>query len=98
MDQTFTIGVSYETAPVAVCERLTYAESELVGALARLKEQSPSISEAALLSTCNRVELIAVGADIDQASFLNGRLVRERWQRRTLSFRCLNSTENRSLA
>jgi glutamyl-tRNA reductase len=68
MDQTlFTIGVSHETAPVAVRERLAYAESELVGALTRLKEQTPSISEAALLSTCNRVELIGVGADIERA-------------------------------
>ena len=49
----FIIGVSHETAPVAIRERLAYAESELIGALARLKEQAPSVSEAALLSTCN---------------------------------------------
>jgi glutamyl-tRNA reductase len=68
MDQTlFTIGVSHETAPVAVRERLAYAESELVGALARVKEQAPSVSEGALLSTCNRVELIGAGADIERA-------------------------------
>ena len=68
MDQRlFTIGVSHETAPVAVREGLAYAESELLGALARLKERAPSISEAVLLSTCNRVELIGVGADIDCA-------------------------------
>jgi glutamyl-tRNA reductase len=68
MDQTlFTIGVSHETAPVAVRERLAYAESELSGALVRLKEQAPSFSEAALLSTCNRVELIGVGADVERA-------------------------------
>ena len=63
----FIIGVSHETAPVAIRERLAYAESELIGALARLKEQAPSVSEAALLSTCNRVELIGVGTAIDRA-------------------------------
>lgn len=68
MDQRlFTIGVSHETAPVAVREGLAYAESELVGALARLKERAPSISEALLLSTCKRVELIGVGTDIARA-------------------------------
>jgi glutamyl-tRNA reductase len=68
MDQSlFTIGVSREKAPVAVRQRLAYAESELVSALARAKEQAHSISEAVLLSTCNRVELIGVGADIERA-------------------------------
>jgi glutamyl-tRNA reductase len=68
MDQTlFIVGVSHETAPVAIRERLAYAESELAGALARVKERAPSISEAALLSTCNRVELIGVGANIERA-------------------------------
>jgi glutamyl-tRNA reductase len=68
MDQTlFIIGVSHETAPVAIRERLAYAESELIGALARLRQRAPSVSEAALLSTCNRVELIGVGGDIEGA-------------------------------
>lgn len=68
MDQTlFIIGVSHETAPVAIRERLAYAESELIGALARLRQRAPSVSEAALLSTCNRVELIGVGGDIEVA-------------------------------
>ena len=63
----FIIGVSHETAPVAIREQLAYAESELIGALTRLKAQAPSVSEAALLSTCNRVELIGVGGAVDQA-------------------------------
>lgn len=63
----FIIGVSHETAPVAIREQLAYAESELIGALARLRQRAPSVSEAALLSTCNRVELIGVGADIEGA-------------------------------
>jgi glutamyl-tRNA reductase len=68
MDQRLvTIGVSHQTAPVAVREGLAYAESELLGALTRLKERAPSVSEAVLLSTCKRVELIGVGADVECA-------------------------------
>jgi glutamyl-tRNA reductase len=56
-------GLNHQTAPVAVRERLAYAESEIVPALIRLKQQVRSLSEAALLSTCNRVEIIGVGTD-----------------------------------
>jgi glutamyl-tRNA reductase len=69
MDQTLHIfGVSHQSAPVAVRERLAYAEGEIVPALLRLKEQAPSLAEVALLSTCNRVEIIGAGADGDRAA------------------------------
>ena len=69
MDQTLYIfGVNHRTAPVAVRERLAYAEDEIAAALARLKSEAPSITEAALLSTCNRVELIGVTADPARAT------------------------------
>jgi glutamyl-tRNA reductase len=38
-------------------------EGEMVSALVGLKEQAPSPAEIALLSTCNRVEIIGVGPD-----------------------------------
>src|ERR1700686_766205 len=56
----FIFGVNHRTAPVAVRERLAYAEGEIVAALARLKEAAPAIAEVALISTCNRVEIIGV--------------------------------------
>jgi glutamyl-tRNA reductase len=56
----FIFGVNHRTAPVAVRERLAYAEGEIVAALARLKEAAPAIDEVALISTCNRVEIIGV--------------------------------------
>jgi glutamyl-tRNA reductase len=56
----FIFGVNHRTAPVAVRERLAYAEGEIVAALARLKEAAPAIHEVALISTCNRVEIIGV--------------------------------------
>ncbi|MGA2412152.1 MAG: glutamyl-tRNA reductase, partial [Candidatus Binataceae bacterium] len=56
----FIVGVNHRTAPVAVRERLAYPEPEVTIALGRLKQAMPSIAEVALLSTCNRVELIGI--------------------------------------
>ncbi|MBA3913352.1 MAG: glutamyl-tRNA reductase [Acidobacteriales bacterium] len=52
------IGVNHKTAPVEVRERLAIPESRLPDAL-RSFTQHPGVSEALILSTCNRVELIA---------------------------------------
>ena len=65
MEQTlFIFGVNHRTAPVGVRERLAYAEEEIVPALARLKSRVPRLTESALLSTCNRVEIIGVTAEL----------------------------------
>jgi glutamyl-tRNA reductase len=61
-------GLNHQSAPVAIRERLSYAESEIAPALLRLKQQAPSLAEAALLSTCNRVEIIGAGADVMRAA------------------------------
>ncbi len=64
MEQKLLIlGLNHQSAPVATRERLAYAEEEIVPALRRLKQQVPSLAEAALLSTCNRVEIIGAGTD-----------------------------------
>jgi len=52
-------GVSHRSAPVSVLEQLTADESEHSKLVARILE-SPLVSEAMLLSTCNRVEVYAV--------------------------------------
>jgi glutamyl-tRNA reductase len=73
------LGINHRTAPVEVRERLAFRDQELVPALSRLKVEAPSISEAALISTCNRVEVIAVGGDPKVASSeLTGFLAAER--------------------
>ncbi len=54
-------GVSHKTAPVEVRERLAFAEATLPSALRALLAQT-GVSEAMVLSTCNRVE-IAVSAE-----------------------------------
>ncbi|MEM7385288.1 MAG: glutamyl-tRNA reductase [Verrucomicrobiota bacterium] len=52
----FCLGISHETAPVEVRERLAIPEREQPDALQDLLGRSP-ISEALILSTCNRVEV-----------------------------------------
>jgi glutamyl-tRNA reductase len=63
----FISGVNHRATPVAIRERLSYAESEIVAALARLKLAAPAIQEVALISTCNRVEIMGVTAASEQA-------------------------------
>ncbi len=49
-------GVSFRTAPIDMRERIAFAPQELPRALSRLGEV-PSLSEATILSTCNRTEI-----------------------------------------
>jgi glutamyl-tRNA reductase len=73
------VGVNHQTAAVEVRERLAFREEELAPALSRLKLVAPSVSEAALISTCNRVEMIAVAQEPDRATHdLLGFLAAER--------------------
>ncbi|HEU0192280.1 MAG TPA: glutamyl-tRNA reductase [Mycobacterium sp.] len=52
-------GVSHRSAPVPVLEQLSTDESDQVKIVDRVL-QSPLVSEAMMLSTCNRVEVYAV--------------------------------------
>jgi glutamyl-tRNA reductase len=52
------IGVNHKTAPVEVRERLAIPESRLPEALRRFTRH-PGVNEGLILSTCNRVELLA---------------------------------------
>ena len=55
------VGVSHRTAPVELRERLAFDPEEIAVALGRLIG-SEGVSEALILSTCNRVEVSAIGA------------------------------------
>lgn len=69
MDHRLVIlGVNHRSASVKIRERLAYPEEEIVPALSRLKRAAPAISEAALLSTCNRVEIVGVTNDCEAAA------------------------------
>ncbi len=60
------IGLNYKTAPVELRERLAVPEADIKDILRR-KIANPAIREAALLSTCNRVEMTLVTHDPDAA-------------------------------
>lgn len=53
------LGVNHNTAPVELREKLAFSVEETEAAL-KLFQKAPSISEAMILSTCNRVEVILV--------------------------------------
>jgi glutamyl-tRNA reductase len=54
------VGLSYKTAPLDIRERLAFPDTDMGPALAALLEL-PSVGEAVVLSTCNRVEVYAAG-------------------------------------
>lgn len=53
------VGISHKTAPVEIRERLAFAESRLPEALRSLTGGQQTVNEAIIVSTCNRVEVIA---------------------------------------
>lgn len=52
------VGINHRTAPVEVRERMNIQESHLAGAMSKLVNRQ-GIVEGLILSTCNRVEVIA---------------------------------------
>lgn len=54
------VGLSHKTAAIELRERFALPADQVPDFLRRLK-QRPEVSEAVLISTCNRVELIAAG-------------------------------------
>ncbi|HID36889.1 MAG TPA: glutamyl-tRNA reductase [Ghiorsea sp.] len=60
------IGLNYKTAPIELRERLAVPEADIQHIL-QAKIKHAAIREAALLSTCNRVEMTLVTHDPDAA-------------------------------
>jgi glutamyl-tRNA reductase len=52
----FTLGISHQTAPISIRERLAFAAESLPEALASLSTV-PGVEGCSILSTCNRTEL-----------------------------------------
>jgi glutamyl-tRNA reductase len=63
-DALIVVGINHRTAPVAVRERLGYRIDELGPVLARLTG-TDGVREAVVVSTCNRVEVVA---SVDEAA------------------------------
>jgi glutamyl-tRNA reductase len=55
----WVLGLNHQTAPVELRERVSFGGDALPQALASLRD-TPQVTEAVLLSTCNRTELYAV--------------------------------------
>ncbi|MDE0350527.1 MAG: glutamyl-tRNA reductase, partial [Gammaproteobacteria bacterium] len=60
-------GVSFRTAAIDIRERLAFPPEELGDALARLRQDLDCVSEAAILSTCNRTEIYCALESRDEA-------------------------------
>ncbi len=59
------LGQNHRTAPVELRERLAFDE-EKTSVLAKCLKQDPTISEAVVVSTCNRMEIYAVADDAER--------------------------------
>jgi glutamyl-tRNA reductase len=62
MPELLVVGLSHRTAPVEVREKLAFPEDAIAPALKALGAL-PTIAEAMLISTCNRVEIYAATRD-----------------------------------
>lgn len=58
----WVLGLNHQTAPVSLRERVAFDAAALPAALSSLRAL-PEVSEAAVLSTCNRTELYAFSED-----------------------------------
>jgi glutamyl-tRNA reductase len=66
------IGVNHKTAPIELRERIAIAREELPETT-RTLAAVPGVAECMIVSTCNRVEILAAleSPDVDVASFLH---------------------------
>jgi len=64
------LGINYTTAPVSIRERLAFPSEGLSAAVKDLWGQA-NVSEAAILSTCNRTEIYCAIQDNDSSPIIN---------------------------
>ena len=62
MSGLILIGVNHKTAPIELREKLAFSDTQIQTAM-ELLHQSSHISEAMIISTCNRVEVVMVTSD-----------------------------------
>ncbi|MEO0808433.1 MAG: glutamyl-tRNA reductase [Cyanobacteria bacterium J06643_4] len=58
------VGLSHQTAPVEVREKLSIPSAQVADAIAHLSN-SPTVDEVSILSTCNRLEIHIVAKEIE---------------------------------
>ncbi|HOX90827.1 MAG TPA: glutamyl-tRNA reductase, partial [Burkholderiaceae bacterium] len=67
-----TLGLNHTTAPLAVRERVAFVPEEVGGTIAQLRERlrgadGGALSEAAIVSTCNRTEFYCAVQEPERA-------------------------------
>lgn len=62
MLKILVVGLSYKTAPVEVREKISFSQAILSSEMQKLSDYL-NINECCIISTCNRVEIYAVGED-----------------------------------
>jgi glutamyl-tRNA reductase len=76
MTELMALGASHKTAPLALRERIALTDGTAAPLLTELTDH-PAISEAVVLSTCNRTELyLVVGNPVEAESVVLGVLAR----------------------
>ncbi len=58
------VGLSHQTAPVEIREKLSIPSAQVADAIAHLSN-SPTVEEVSILSTCNRLEIHIVASEIE---------------------------------
>ena len=79
MNHIVLVGLNHRSAPIELRERLAFRKEQLPDAFARLRDEL-GLREAAILSTCNRVEIYAGVPDIDGAVDRLGRFLSDHGQ------------------
>lgn len=59
------VGLSHKTAPVEIREKVTFPADKMAGYLSDLTSRK-GVSEGVILSTCNRVEVVAIVSHIQE--------------------------------
>lgn len=59
------VGLNHKTAPVEIREKLSFSQDKLGQSLGRLLNHY-GLNEGVILSTCNRVEVLAIAHDIEK--------------------------------
>jgi glutamyl-tRNA reductase len=75
--QLVVVGLDHRTAPIDLRERVAFTDSEIPAALAQLTDpDDPLLEQAAILSTCNRVEVYGVARSLRSREELTSFLAR----------------------
>jgi glutamyl-tRNA reductase len=64
--EIFIVGLNHRTAPIEVRESVAVEKSQITEALGRLRTIS-ALPEGVILTTCNRVEVVAAAPETDRA-------------------------------